>query len=81
MKVETVWDSEVEEKPNTSYHVPIDPEAKNDYDAWVANDCKNDWWYKKKEIEQAVREQAQRDKEKILWLNAECKRLEREIKN
>ena len=43
------WDSEDEEIEivGSSLHVPINAEAKKEYEAWIENDCDKDWWYYK----------------------------------
>ena len=67
-----------------SLHIPINAEAKKAYDEWVTDECKDGWWQKKKETQRIERELIQREKEKMLWFNAECKRLEmkqKEIEN
>jgi len=45
------WDSEEETLPKitTSLHIPINAEAKEEYDAWVKDDCNDLWWYWKEE--------------------------------
>jgi len=33
---------------SSSLHIPINSEAKKEYDAWVEGDCDYLWWHNKK---------------------------------
>jgi len=43
------WNSEEEETElfSSSLHIPINPAAKKEYEAWIEKDCDKDWWYHK----------------------------------
>lgn len=43
------WGSEEEETElvTSSLHIPINPEAKKEYDAWIKSKDKDLWWYYK----------------------------------
>ena len=46
------WDSSEEELAelfSSSLHIPINPEAKKEYDEWVEKDCEFLWWWKKEQ--------------------------------
>ena len=47
------WDSSEEEIKEyvSSLHIPINAEAKKEYDKWVEKECDDLWWYKKREQE------------------------------
>jgi len=55
----------------SSLHVPINPEAKKEYDAWILDECNPLWWYHKE----------QRKKERLEMPSALSERLSQEIEN
>jgi len=54
-----------------SLHIPLNAEAKKEYDAWVQDDCNDLWWYNKE----------QRKKERLEIPSALSERLSQEIEN
>jgi len=40
----------------SSLHIPINPEAKKEYDDWVKKDCESLWWYNKEQKQKKERE-------------------------
>ena len=54
MKIKIDW----ELNENSSYlkssslHVPINVEAKKEYDEWVESDCNVLWWYAKEKMKE-----------------------------
>jgi len=54
-----------------SLHIPINPEAKEEYDEWILDDCNSLWWYNKE----------QRKKERLEMPSALSERLSQEIEN
>ena len=52
MKIKIDWElnENSSELKSSSLRIPINPEAKKEYDEWVERECDDLWWYNKERL-------------------------------